>query len=143
MGLMMPPRARGAQRGEGGSSATSWVDCGVGAIARASPQTAVAALGGLGSASGGKSGAPASARCGRLLEVRRSGRHCVRAAVVLGPGRRLILPFERIPRNLTERLLAFRPLAWCRSTPPSSSASETGAGEQVANVCDPRTVCAY
>jgi hypothetical protein len=53
--------------------------------------------------------------------VRRSRRHCVRAAVALGPGRRLILPFGMVPRILTERLLAFRPLAWCRSTPPSPS----------------------
>ena len=119
MGLMMPPRAGGAEGGEGGSGATSWVDCGVGAIARASPQTAVAALGGVGSASGGKSGAPTSARCGRQLEVRRSRRHCVRAAAALGPGRRLILPFEGIPRNLTERLLAFRPLVWGRHGAPS------------------------
>ena len=35
MGLMMPPRAGVAQGGEGGSGATSWVDCGFGAIARA------------------------------------------------------------------------------------------------------------
>ena len=71
MRLMMPPRAGGAQGGEGGGGASSWVVCGVGATAWASPQTAVAALGGLGSASGGKSGAPTSARCGRQLEVRR------------------------------------------------------------------------
>ena len=104
MGLMMPPRAGGAQGGEGGSGATSWVDRGVGAIAWASPPTAVAALGGLGSASGGKSGAPASDRCGRLLEVRRSRRDCVRAAVALGPGRRLILPFGGIPLRMTVAL---------------------------------------
>ena len=61
MGLMMPPRAWGAEDTDGGSGATSWVSCGVGAIARASPQTAVAAVGGFGSASGGKSGAPTSA----------------------------------------------------------------------------------
>ena len=118
MGLMMPPRAWGAEDTDGGSGATSWVSCGVGAIARASPQTAVAAVGGFGSASGGKSGAPTSARCGRLREVRRSGRDCVRAAVALGPGRRLILPFGRIPLRMTERLFRFLPLAWCRSTPP-------------------------
>ena len=72
MGLMMPPRAGVAQGGEGGSGATSWVDCGVGAIARAWPQTAVAALGGFGSASGGKSGAPTGAHCGRVRERERS-----------------------------------------------------------------------
>ena len=47
MGLMMPPRVGGAQGGEGGNGATSWVVCGVGAIARPSPQFAVAAVGGL------------------------------------------------------------------------------------------------
>ena len=49
----MPPRAGGAQGGEGGGGASSWVFCGVGATVWASPQTAVAALGGVGSASGG------------------------------------------------------------------------------------------
>ena len=35
MGLMMPPRAWGANGGDGGRGASSWVICGVGAIARA------------------------------------------------------------------------------------------------------------
>lgn len=47
----------GAQGGERGRGASSWVGCRVGATVRAYPQTAVAALPGLESESGGKSGA--------------------------------------------------------------------------------------
>ena len=48
MGLMMPPRAGGVEGGERGRCARSWVGCGVGATVWALPQTAVAAVRGLG-----------------------------------------------------------------------------------------------
>ena len=71
MGLMMPPRAGGAQGGEGGRGASSWVVCGVGATAWASPQTTVVALGGVGRLRIGNSGAPTGTQVvgGRLVCV--------------------------------------------------------------------------
>ena len=53
----MASTARRGWGAGGGRGASSWFVCGVGATARSSAQTAAAALGGLGSASGGKSGA--------------------------------------------------------------------------------------
>ena len=110
MGLMMPPRVGGAQGGEGGRGASSWVVCGVGATAWASPQTAVAALGGVGSASGGKSGAPTSAHCGRRREVRRSRPFSALAHAHIAARSWLIVSDQAIPHRLTVAHFRFRPL---------------------------------
>ena len=119
MRLMMPPRAGRGWGAEGGGGASSWVVCGVGATAWASPQTAVAALGGVGSASGGKSGAPTSAHCGRRREVRRSRPFSALAHAHIAARSWLIVSDQAIPHRLTVAHFGFRPPAWCRSTPPS------------------------
>ena len=119
MRLMMPPRAGRGWGAEGGGGASSWVVCGVGATAWASPQTAVAALGGVGSASGGKSGAPTSAHCGRRREVWRSRPFSALAHAHIAARSWLIVSDQAIPHRLTVAHFGFRPPAWCRSTPPS------------------------